>query len=248
MSWGYGYPAYVTIAQKKANAQTKLIKLKQEKKYGDIEPIIIEGNAITSTWWGKAWCKNLERYSDYANRIGRGRSYVKNGFIFDLKIHPGKIISLVQGSGSNPYKCEIKIEPISAGIWNNIKKLTESNFDSIQTLLHGKFPKELQEILSAEGKGIFPCPKEISFDCSCPDWADMCKHIAASLYGVGSKLDKFPELLFTLRGVNMNDLIGSTLQSHKNSIIEKASKVKSSRIIAIKNQPLSDMFGIDFKE
>ncbi len=243
----WGYPEYVTVAEKKAKAQKKLAQLKKNKKYQNIEPIVIEGRTISKSWWGKAWCKNLESYSDYENRIGRGRSYVKNGFVIDLKMSRGKIESLVQGSGSNPYKCTIQISQLDSKKWDNIKSLTESKFASLQILIDGKFPKELQEVFSMKGKGIFPSPKEIKFDCSCPDWAEMCKHISATLYAVGAKLDSNPELLFLLRGVNMEELISSTISAHKSSILDKATNVKSTRIIDLGNAPLSKLFDIDFK-
>ena len=245
MSWEY--PEYVSVAQKRAKAAKNLAKLRKKKEYKDIEPIEIEGRAIAKSWWGKAWCNNLESYSDYSNRIGRGRSYVRNGFVIDLKIHNGKVVSLVQGSGSTPYRCEIELSLLDKKRWKEIKLLTESKFASLQILLDGKFPKDLQEVFSLKGKGIFPAPNEIHFKCSCPDWAVMCKHIAATLYAVGAKFDSKPELLFTLRGIDMNELIGSTLQAHKSSILEKVAKVKSSRIIKINNDPLSKLFGIDFK-
>ncbi len=247
MSWGYYYPEYVSVAQKKANAQKKLVKLRKDKKYRDIEPIVIEGQSIAKTWWGKAWCSNLEKYSDYENRIGRGRSYVRHGFVFDLKIFSGKVTSLVQGSESMPYRCDIKFELLNSKNWDSIKDLTGSRFDSIEELLHGRFPKSLQEVFSDKGKGIFPASKEICFDCSCPDSANMCKHIAATLYAVGARFDNKPELLFTLRGVDLNELIGSTINSHKESVLSKAANAKSSRIINIKNDPLSKLFDIDFK-
>jgi len=246
MGWG-GYAPYESVAEKKAKALKKIASMRKQKKYADIEPVAIEGRLVAKQWWGKAWCTNLESYADYSNRIGRGKSYVKNGMVIDLKIAEGKISSLVMGSGSTPYKCEISIKTLPKKQWAEIKKMTSSSFDSVQSLLGGKFPKELQEVLSGKGKGLFPAPREISFDCDCPDWADMCKHIAASLYAVGARLDHKPELLFSLRGVDMNELISDTIEEHKSSLIDKALKVKSKRIISIKDSPLGSMFDIDFK-
>jgi uncharacterized Zn finger protein len=196
--------------------------------------------------WGKAWCKNLERYSDYSNRVGRGRSYVKNGFIFDLKIFKGKVISLVQGTRATPYTCEISFNLLSKSKWEKIQELTESRFKTLEVLLKGQFPKELQEIFSEQGTGIFPTPKEIKFDCSCPDWASMCKHIAATLYAIGAKLDKHPELLFSLRGVNMSELIGSALEKHKNSLLKTAKNIKSNRVLDVRDSSLGKLFDIEF--
>jgi len=246
MSWG-GYTPYVSVGEKKAKALKKIAQMRKQKKYADIEPVTIEGRLIAKNWWGKAWCKNLESYADYSNRIGRGKSYVKNGMVIDLKILEGRISSLVMGSGSKPYKCEISIKTLPKRKWSDIKKLTTSSFDSLQRLLGGKFPKELQVVLSDKGVGLFPAPREISFDCDCPDWADMCKHIAATLYAVGARLDHKPELLFSLRGVDMNELISDTIEDHKSSLIDKALKVKSKRVMKIKDNPLGSLFDIEFK-
>jgi uncharacterized Zn finger protein len=240
------YYKYESVADKKAKIQRKLDKLNSNNK-SVLNPIVIEGRSISNSWWGKAWCKNLERYSDYSNRIGRGRSYVKNGFVIDLKLSRGKIESQVMGSGSKPYKCVIDISIISKSVWKTIKDKIGSKFDSLQVLLAGKFPTELQDIFSSLDYGFFPKPKEIKMDCSCPDWATMCKHIAATLYAVGVRLDESPELIFILRGVDMKDLIDETIKSHSNSLIKKAKNVKSARIMKIKEQPLGELFNIDFK-
>ena len=243
MGWG-GYKPYVSVAERKAKAKRKLSKMSNSS---DFEPVEVEGRLIANTWWGKAWNTNLKSYADYSNRIGRGSSYVKNGMVIDLKINEGLVTSKVMGSGSNPYECIIKIKTISKKQWTDIKELTSSSFDSIQELLAGKFPKQLQETLLSRDTGLFPTPKEITFDCDCPDWADMCKHIAATLYGVGARLDSKPELIFSLRGVDMNELISATIAEHKSSLIDKASKVKTKRIMKIKDNPLGSMFDIDFK-
>ena len=155
---------------------------------------MIEGTAIARTWWGKAWNKNLESYADYHNRIGRGRSYVRHGAVLDLQIGSGLVESLVQGSRSRPYSVTIRIKAMGKKNWEEIKTASQGKLDSLQELLAGKFPKGLGEIFTTQGKGLFPSPKEIDFDCSCPDWASMCKHVAATLYGIGARLDQDPEL------------------------------------------------------
>lgn len=240
------YPQYESVAEKKAKVQKNLNKLKAKTAL-ELNPIVIEGRTISNSWWGKSWCKNLERYSDYSNRIGRGRCYVKNGFVVDLTISEGKIESLVMGSGAKPYKCVINISTLSGSAWKTIKEKIGSKFDSIQVLLAGKFPTDLQDILSSLDYGFFPKPKEIKMDCSCPDWATMCKHIAATLYGVGARLDESPELIFTLRGVDMKELIDKTIKSHTDSLIKRAINIKSSRIMKVEEQSLGKLFNIDFK-
>ena len=235
-----GYPRYVSVAEKKAKAANKLKQLK--KKTPDIKPVVIKGNALASTWWGKSWNKNLERYADYTNRIGRGRSYVRHGAVLDLKIDSGRVTALVQGSTSKPYTVVIDIKGITQAIWQEIKTQCEGQLGSLQDLLAGKFPKDLADIFFNQEKGLFPKPQAISFDCSCPDWASMCKHVAAALYGVGARLDEDPSLFFTLRGVDTKELIARAVKDKTSELLEKT-KQKSSRVID--DADLGSIFGID---
>ena len=239
--WDY-YPRYVSVAEKKAKAAKKLKQLK--KKNHNIKPVVIEGSAIARTWWGKSWNRNLERYADYSNRIGRGRSYVRHGAVLDLQIDSGKVESLVQGTRSKPYSVSIKIKAINKNIWQDIKASCGGKLDSMQKLLAGKFPKALGEIFMALGKGLFPSPEEIEFSCSCPDWAYMCKHVAATLYGIGARLDEDPGLFFKLRKVRMKDLITGVVEDKTRKLLEKAKK-KTKRVIA--ESDLADVFGIDME-
>jgi uncharacterized Zn finger protein len=236
----WGFPRYVSVGEKQQRSKKKLEQLKKKNK--NIAPIIIEGRTLAHTWWGKAWNKNLEGYADYSNRIERGRSYVRCGSVLDLQISEGKVWSLVQGSESKPYSIVIKIKTLEKSIWGKIKGVCEGKLDSLQELLVGKFPKALDEIFTAHGKGLFPAPKEIDFDCSCPDWASMCKHVAATLYGIGARLDKDPNLFFALRKIDINDLITETVKDKTKELLTKAKK-KSSRII--EDQDLSSVFGIE---
>jgi len=238
MSWGY--PKYVSVAQKKAKAEKKLKQLK--KKMPDIKPVVIEGKTLARTWWGKSWNKNLERYADYTNRIGRGRSYVRHGAVLDLKISKGNVRALVNGSGSKPYEVRIRIKALEKSHLKEIQSQCEGQLKSLQDLLGGTFPKPLAETFFNEKNGLFPSPRTISFDCSCPDWALMCKHVAATLYGIGARFDEDPSLFFTLRGVNTEDLIAGAVEDTAGKILAKAKK-KSSKVLDDAN--LSDMFGID---
>ena len=175
----------------------------QLKKKQDLRPVIIDGSVIARTWWGKAWNKNLESYADYTNRIGRGRSYVRSGAVLDLQVSAGEITALVQGSRAKPYSITIRIKKLNKNTWNLVTSACEGKLESLEELLAGKFPKALEEAFMQRKTGLFPSPKEIEFECSCPDWASMCKHIAATLYGIGARLDEDPTLFFTLRGVAM---------------------------------------------
>ena len=239
----WGYPRYVSVAEKRAKAARKLKQLR--KKNPAIQPIVLEGSAIAKTWWGKSWNLNLERYADYSNRIGRGRSYVRHGAVLDLQISAGQVKSLVQGSRTKPYSVTIKIKGITKAIWKTMKAACAGKLDSLPELLRGKFPKALGEVFTAQGRGLFPSPQEIDFDCSCPDWAYMCKHVAATLYGIGTRLDDNAGLFFKLRKVKIDDLIQQTLKDQSYKLLEKAEKMSSGKIA---ESDLSGMFGIDMEE
>ncbi|MBW2185640.1 MAG: hypothetical protein JRG71_04305, partial [Deltaproteobacteria bacterium] len=215
----YGdYPPYVSVAEKRANAEKKIKQLR--KKNPNLRPVILEGRSLARTWWGKSWNKNLERYADYSNRIERGRSYVRHLAVVDLQIVAGKVTALVQGSRGKPYQIAITIAKMPQHNWHKIKFECQSKLSSLPDLLAGKFPKDLQEMLMLQGDGLFPTPKEINFECNCPDWADMCKHIAAVLYGVGVRLDEDPALFFTLRQVDVQDLISQAVHDKTASILK----------------------------
>jgi uncharacterized Zn finger protein len=237
MSWGYDYYKKPSVAQQRAKAQKQLAKLRKTKP--DISPVTIEGNKIAKTWWGTAWCKNLERYADFSNRIGRGRSYIKNGFVFDLNISEGLITALI--SGSSVYTVTIKIDKLPAKKWKPIADSCAKRIDSLAALAEGKFPEEFGEIFMRQGDGLFPSPKEIHMDCSCPDWATMCKHVAAALYAVGARLDTDPLLFFSLRGIDPSELIKKSVDEKMKSLLANAGK-KSGRIIADKD--IGRIFGI----
>ncbi|MFH1489928.1 MAG: hypothetical protein ABII06_13580 [Pseudomonadota bacterium] len=241
---GYGfYPRYVTVGEKKAKAARKLGQMK--KKNPDIRPILLEGRTIARTWWAKSWNYNLERYADYSNRIGRGRAYVRNGAVLDLRIHEGSVESLVQGTRSKPYSVSIGIKPLDKNIRRDIHAACEGKLDSLQALLAGDFPESLREVFMARDRGLFPAPKEIEFRCSCPDWAYMCKHVAATLYGIGARLDEDPALFFKLRQVEMKDIIARAVEDKTHKLLRKAGN-KSKRVIA--ESDLAGVFGIEMDE
>jgi uncharacterized Zn finger protein len=238
--YDYQWPPYVSVAEKRARAERKLKQLC--KKNPGIRPIAIEGRTLAHTWWGKAWNRNLESYADYQNRIGRGRSYVRHGAVLDLQIKKGKVQALVMGSGRNPYKVDVTIKAISKLHWHQLKEAAAQKLGSLQQILEGRFPKALAEIFTAPGKGLFPAPKEIKFDCSCPDWADMCKHVAATLYGIGARLDEEPSLFFMLRRVDIHDLVTEAVKDQSEKLIKQSQRT-SKRVM--KDTDLGDVFGID---
>jgi len=208
------------------------------KKQGrTVSPVIIEGRAIVNTFWGKAWCENLERYSDFENRLPRGRTYVRNGSVIDLQIAPGEIKALV--SGSEIYKVKVRVAPVAKARWESICKDCAGAIDSLIELLQGRFSKGVMERVCRQKTGLFPSPDEIQLSCSCPDWADMCKHVAAVLYGIGARLDQQPDLLFRLHDVDEKELIAGAGQALP--LAKKAPAAK--RVLG--GEDLSALFGLD---
>src|ERR1700722_20203861 len=199
----FQWAPYVSVATRRRNAERKLAKLK--KKGEVVAPVKIEGRIIAKSFWGKSWCTNLERYSDYENRLPRGRTYVRNGSVLDLQIAKGEVAAMV--AGSELYKVKATIAPVKAARWKAICRDCAGTIDSLVELLQGRLAKGVMDRVCREGDGLFPAPNEIKLSCSCPDWADMCKHVAAVLYGVGARLDQKPQLLFVLRGVDENELL-----------------------------------------
>lgn len=199
----FGWRSYVSVAEKRRKAERKLAKLKKQGK--SISPVAIEGRTIAKSFWGQSWCSNLERYSDYENRLPRGRSYVRNGSVVDLQIKKGEVTAMV--AGSELYNVKISIRPVTPGRWKAICRDCAGTVDSLVELLQGRLAKGVMDRVCREGDGLYPSPGEIKLSCSCPDWADMCKHVAATLYGVGARLDEIPQLLFILRNVDEKELL-----------------------------------------
>lgn len=231
----YRWPKYVSVAEKKEKANKKVSSL--TKKGIVLNPIIITGRLIAKTFWGKSWCTHLESYSDYSNRLPRGRTYVRNGSVIDLQIETGKIKAQV--AGSSLYQVSIEITKIPEAQWKTLVSASLGKIDSLIELLQGKFSKSVMEIITQKKEGLFPSPQEISMECSCPDYADMCKHVAAVLYGVGALLDDKPEYLFTLRHVDPTDLIGAATQT---------STLTQNATSSIEEEDLSALFGIEMEK
>jgi uncharacterized Zn finger protein len=234
----YGWRPYVSVAKRRQKAAKEMAKLK--KKGHPVSPVVVEGRTIVKTFWGKAWCENLEQYSDFANRLPRGRTYVRNGSVIDLQIAPGEIKALV--SGSEIYEVAVKVAPVAKGRWQSICTDCAGAIDSLIELLQGRFSKGVMERVCRQKTGLFPSPHEIELSCSCPDWAGMCKHVAAVLYGIGARLDQQPELLFRLHSVDEKELIagaGKALPQAKRA--PAAGKV-------LGGEDLAALFGLDMAQ
>jgi uncharacterized Zn finger protein len=231
----FQWKPYVSVAQRRAQA---VREMKQLEKGGlKIQPISLEGRKIARTFWGQAWCNHFESLGDYSNRLPRGRSYVRNGSVCHLAIEPGQVVAKV--SGSEMYNVKIKIDKLPEGKWADVKQLSSGQIGSLLELLQGKISRSVMEVVTNQQNGLFPLPREIKMACDCPDYARMCKHIAAVLYGVGARLDQQPELLFVLRGVNHLDLISASA----NQVIQQQTAKGSRRQLA--GSDLGDVFGIE---
>lgn len=233
MSWGW--KPYVPVAQRRAKAQAAAKKASRTGQ--GYEPVTITSRTIATTVWGKAWCDNLEAYSDYANRLPRGRSYVRNGSVIDLRIQPGKVEAQVMGSSL--YQVRIEIAAVPEAHWKSLVQGCTGSVATLIELLQGQLSKSVMERLCAPRTGLFPVPKEIGLHCSCPDWASMCKHVAATLYGVGARLDSQPQLLFQLRQVDPTDL----LVPQAADLPAQAPKVARNR--RLDDAALADVFGFE---
>mgnify|MGYP003592353174 CR=1 FL=1 len=240
-SYYHGRSQYKSLSVGELRARAGRSLNRAARDGADFEPVVVLGRKISESWWGQAWCQNLERYADYANRIGRGKRYVRSGAVVDLKISTGLISGRVQGSRRTPYKVEIAIKPISAGVYKNILSRCCLKVQTLEALIEGNFPEELKELF-LDKEGLFPTPEEISFDCSCPDWASMCKHVAAVMYAVAVRLDENPFWFFQLRGIDVDKLIGTTLDSKVDQMIKNARK-PNPRIL--KGADLVGLFGIE---
>lgn len=234
----YGsWAPYVPVAERRAMAAKKTATLRKKGKI--LSPVHIEGRTIAQTFWGKAWCDNLEAYSDFANRLPRGRTYVRNGSVIDLQIGKSEITALV--SGSSIYTVQVTIHPLDQAKWKALIVQCSGQIASLVELLQGRFSGGVMELITHKKQGIFPSPNQISMDCSCPDGAVMCKHVAAVLYGVGARLDEKPELFFELRNVDHAELIAAAIS--KNSVKRTTESGK-----VLKSGNLSRLFGIDLGE
>jgi uncharacterized Zn finger protein len=231
----FSWKPYVPVAKRRARAARVVALLKLAGK--PVSPIAAARGPIAKTFWGKAWCQNLERYSDYASRLPRGRTYLRNGSVIDLQMVAGEVVAQVMGSSL--YQIKVKISAVPAAQWQSIAHDCAQSIDSWVELLQGKLSTAVMERIARPGAGLFPAPKEISFSCSCPDAAAMCKHVAATLYGIGARLDAEPELLFSLRKVDAKELVARASEG------ELPIKDRPAPGRILDSSKLADVFGID---
>ena len=232
-----GWRPYVPVAKRREKANREMQK--RLKKGVAVEPVEIQGRKIARTFWGQAWCDHLEQFSDYANRLPRGQTYVRNGSVCHLSIEQGKVEAIV--SGTELYNVSIDISPLSSAKWKNIREQCTGQIGSMLELLQGRLSSKIMQIVTEPAKGLFPQPRDIKLHCDCPDWADMCKHVAAVLYGVGARLDDKPELLFKLRKVDHEELISAELD------MQTATTGQGKRR-RLADRDLANLFGIEIED
>lgn len=237
MSYRFGaWKPYVPVAQRRAEAERETQKL---SKAGQLtKPIRIQGRAIASSFWGEGWCTHLEAFSDFENRLPRGRTYVRNGSVWNLEVTAGRIEARVMGSSL--YQVTVDIHALQSAAWSAVKQKCAGEIGSLLELLQGRLSAPVMKVVADRDTGLFPRPGEMTFACSCPDWADMCKHVAATLYGVGHRLDQQPQLLFLLRGVDAAELIDAGFSAPKAAAASAKDRLADAQLGAI--------FGIELDE
>jgi uncharacterized Zn finger protein len=229
------YPRHTTVAERRQQAQKEIAK--RTRKGAQLSPVSVQGLKMARTFWGTEWCANLESYRDYENRLPRGRTYVRHGSVIDLQIQPGKVEALVVGTAC--YSVRITIARLAADRWKAVRKRCSGEIGSLLELLQGKLSDHVMRVITDQKSGLFPAPAEIKFTCSCPDWAVMCKHVAAVMYGIGARLDEAPELFFTLRQVDHRELITDL------DATQLGRKKTARKTVA--ESDLADVFGIEIE-
>src|SRR5712692_401225 len=187
-NWGYYEPSRPIRVQG---------GIKTKKEYGQ----------IGETWWSKRWIAVLESFN-MGTRLTRGRSYARQGQVISIDVEPGMVQAKVQGSQPKPYKVEIRFKTLSDQDWENVTEAMASQAIFAAKLLAGEMPKNIEEAFGAVKLSLFPTAlKELETSCSCPDWANPCKHIAAVYYLLAERFDEDPFLIFKLRGRTKEQII-----------------------------------------
>jgi len=229
---------YVPVSERRAKAAREVAR--RERSGREMHPVVGLGRNIARSHWGEAWCDHLATYARYENRLPRGRTYVRNGSVIDLQISEGLVSAEVMGS--DLYAVEIAITKMKKNRWSALVGRCSGSIHSLIELLEGRISESVMGLLSNAEDGLFPKDGELQFSCSCPDWALMCKHVAASLYGVGVRLDENPELLFLLRGIDQSDLI---TQASVSGALSKGTD--SGAPVLEEDEDLGALFGIELE-
>lgn len=186
--------------------------------YGNYEPtkpIEVKGGikakskrgSFARSWWAKRWIKTLESFNIGA-RLSRGKSYARRGQVTSIKIETGLVRAKVQGSDTRPYSVTIKVRTLTGSEWDLLAEKLALKPIFAAKLLAGEMPEDIDSAFEEIGLSLFPeTLDDLETDCSCPDWSNPCKHIAAVYYLLGEEFDRDPFLIFKLRGVDMDDFM-----------------------------------------
>ncbi|MDR7539960.1 MAG: SWIM zinc finger family protein [Armatimonadota bacterium] len=169
-----------------------------------------------ATWWGQRWIEALEHLGyTYAARLRRGRSYARQGRVHDLDVEGGEIRALVTGSRPRPYQVTIRVAALADRVWEKAIEVMARRAAFAARLLTGQMPQEIDQAFRSAGGSLFPeSTRDLSTRCTCPDWANPCKHVAAVHYVLGEAFDRDPFLLFELRGRSREQVLDA-LRRHR---------------------------------
>src|ERR687896_2171681 len=166
--------------------------------------------AFGRSWWAKRWIEVLEGF-DIGARLGRGRSYARRGQVLSIDIDRGTVRAEVQGSRPQPYRVNVEVKTLAQQEWSKLAVVLATKAIFSAKLLAGEMPENIEEPFNDAGLTLFPTKgSDLATDCSCPDWSNPCKHVAAVYYLLGEEFDRDPFLIFKLRGIDTNKLVGGS--------------------------------------
>jgi uncharacterized Zn finger protein len=158
-----------------------------------------------ATWWARRWIDVLESF-DIGARLQRGRSYARKGQVLSIDVSKASVQAKVQGSRAEPYVVQIKVRPLMPSEWKRLAEQLSQQAIFAASLLAGEMPQQIEEAFTGAGMSLFPeKSRDISSSCSCPDWSNPCKHIAAVYYLLGEAFDQDPFLIFRMRGMDRDE-------------------------------------------
>ena len=201
--------------------------------------IKLKSKNISCEWWGQQWCQNIGKYADYANRLERGRTYIRKQAVESLELKDRYIAARVKGSYFPYYDVVVEVDPLRE---DKVSEVLEQIKD-ISLITNGYVSNDYYNLFTVK-EGLFPDTNEIRFSCTCPDCASMCKHVAAVLYAFGSILDKDPLALFKLRGVEVETYFDKKLYETANKMFQSISSFSSDER-TISEDDISNVFGLD---
>ena len=199
------YPRYVPVDAQRARTLSEINRLAASGV--KMQPVELRGRTLASSFWGRRWCEHVESFSEYAARLAHGRACVRNGSVCHLSIEPGGVDAMVIGSAL--HHVMIRVRRLEGAAWMAMRTACAGRVGSVVELREGRVPDDVTEVVTDLGSGLFPQSGDIVASCDCGDGTTLCKHAAAVLWGIGSRLDERPELLFLLRGVDETELIAT---------------------------------------